>query len=80
MVIDEEIKRKGSLTLGLSMILSVIVMYSIVLPTLIKIDDEYVVTIPLTLLVILFGYIVLATIFYYIMTLIVKLFSKLLSL
>jgi hypothetical protein len=79
MVIDEEIKRKGSLTLGLSMILSVIVMYSIVLPTLMKIDDEYVVTTLFTFLVILFGYAMLATIFYYIMTLIVKLFSKLLS-
>jgi uncharacterized membrane protein YqjE len=79
MVIDEEIKKKGSLTLGLSMILSVIVMYAIVLPIMFKIDDEYVVTTPFTFLVILFGYTMLATIFYYIMTLIVKLFSKLLS-
>jgi hypothetical protein len=79
MVIDEELRRKGSLTLGLSMILSVIVMYAVVLPIMFKIDDEYVVTTPFTFLVILFGYTMIATIFYYIITLIVKLFSNLFS-
>jgi hypothetical protein len=77
MVIDEELRRKGSLTLGLSMILSVIVMYAVVLPIMFKIDDEYVVTTPFTFLVILFGYTMLTSIFYYIMIFIVKLFSKL---
>jgi hypothetical protein len=79
MGIDEELEKKGSLTLGLSMILSVIVMHAIVLPTLLKIEDEYAVTIPFLFLIGLIGYAVLTLVFYGIMTLAIKLLARLLS-
>jgi uncharacterized membrane protein len=79
MVIDEELEKKGSLTLGISMILSVIVMHAIVLPSLLKFEDEYAVTIPFLFLVGLIGYAVLTLVFYGIMTLAVKLLARLLS-
>jgi len=79
MVTDEELEKKGDLTLGISMILAVIVMHSMVIPTLLKIEDEYVVTIPLLFLVGLIGYAVLTLVFYGTMTLAIRLMSRLLS-
>jgi hypothetical protein len=79
MVTDEELEKKGDLTLGISMVLAVIVMHSMVIPALLKIEDEYVVTIPLLFLVGLIGYAVLTLVFYGTMTLAIKLMSRLLS-
>jgi hypothetical protein len=79
MVTDEELEKKGDLTLGISMILAVIVMHSMVIPTLLKIEDEYAVTIPLLFLVGLIGYAVLTLVFYGTMTLAIRLMSRLLS-
>ena len=79
MVIDEELEKKGSLTLGISMILSVIVMHAIVLPTLLKYEDEHAVTIPFLFFFGLLGYAILTMIFYGVISLTITLLSKLLS-
>ena len=79
MGIDEELEKKGDLMLGISMVLSVIVMHAIVLPILLKIEDEYVATIPFLFLVGIIGYAVLTLVFYGIMTLANNLLSRLLS-
>jgi hypothetical protein len=79
MVIDEELEKKGGLTLGISMILAVIVMHSIVIPTLLKIEDEYAATIPFLFFFGLLGYAILTVIFYGVISLTIALLSKLLS-
>jgi hypothetical protein len=79
MVMDEELEKRGSLTLGISMILAVIVMHSIVIPTLLKIGEKYVVTIPFLFVFGLLGYAILTVIFYSMISLTIALLSRLLS-
>jgi hypothetical protein len=76
MVVDSELERRGSLILGLSMILSAIAMYAVVMPALLKLGDECILLMPLVFLCALFGCPILATIFLLIMTPITKLLSK----
>jgi uncharacterized membrane protein YdfJ with MMPL/SSD domain len=76
MVIYKELEEKGSLTLGLSMILSAIAMYAVVMPTVLKLAEETIIAVPLIFLCALFSYSMLATVFLVIMTSLAKLLAK----
>jgi hypothetical protein len=76
MVIDEELEEKGSLTLGLSMVLSAIAMYAVVMPIVLKLVEETIIAVPLIFLCALFGYPMLATVFLVIMIPLAKLLAK----
>jgi hypothetical protein len=76
MGIDEELERKGDLTLGLSMVLSAIAMYAVVMPIVLKLVEETIIAVLLVFLCALLGYPMLATVFLVIMMSLAKLLSK----
>jgi uncharacterized membrane protein YdfJ with MMPL/SSD domain len=76
MVTYEELEEEGSLTLGLSMILSAIAMYAVVMPAVLKLAEETIIAVPLIFSCALFGYSMLATVFLVIMTSLAKLLAK----
>jgi H+/gluconate symporter-like permease len=76
MVIDEELEKKGSLMLGLSMILSAIAMYAVVMPIVLKLVEETIIAVPLIFLCALFGYPMLAAVLLVIMISLAKRLAK----
>ncbi|TDA25636.1 MAG: hypothetical protein DSO01_07160 [Archaeoglobi archaeon] len=80
MISDSELKQKGSLVIGLAMILSALTMYAIVMPVLLKWVEESIIAVPVLFICALFGCAVLTAVFYFAMTSVIGLLTKLIGL